>query len=204
MLPTAAPASAVTDNDRTLVRYAAMATYDAPHCAVPSRLALGRPVIAERAAAYGILMQLLREFGPFRPDDIAKDGLGRPHLPSHPHLSLSLAHTHGCAAAAVAQSAQVGIDVEALATFDRATAEIVLTPQQRALVDASTEPNQAFTRLWVRKEAVGKALGVGLDSDVLAAAVEQDKLLLRGVLLHISEIAAPKGIFAALALSEAT
>lgn len=83
-------------------------------------------------------------------------GHGRPSVRGEPGLYVSLSHTRGYVAA-VAASAPCGIDVQTVATSIPRTA--VTAPEQRWL-DEQPDPLPAFTRLWVRKEALVKA-GVG-------------------------------------------
>lgn len=167
---------------------------------LPDHLAQGRPVTPERLAAYALLLDLLQEHGRFGLHDIAKGPLGQPHLPDRPELSISLAHARGAAAASVSRVGPVGIDVEEVAGFDPATAEIVLTARQRDLIAAAPAADRAFIRLWARKEAVGKAFGVGLEDDILSAPVEHGSIYLRDRCILLRDLAAPPGLMAAQAL----
>ncbi|MFD4143527.1 4'-phosphopantetheinyl transferase family protein [Streptomyces sp. NPDC058572] len=92
---------------------------------------------------------------------------GRPHVPDRA-VHFSLSHTTGMVMIALA-SAPVGIDVEAVP--EAATAAEVaqqLHPQERdelAAVPAAGHA-EAFNRCWTRKEALLKAMGVGLNEDL--------------------------------------
>ncbi len=78
---------------------------------------------------------------------------GRPSIAGEPEVWVSLSHTRGHVAA-VAATAACGIDVESVAgSIPRAA----LTPRERTWLDAEPDPLRAFTRLWVRKEALVKA-----------------------------------------------
>ncbi len=94
-----------------------------------------------------------------------RTGHGRPSLAEAPGLRLSLAHTRGYVAA-VADAVDVAVDVEQLANRARAreVAGSVLAPAEHDLVRASADPGEAFTRLWVRKEALVKLGEVSLDT----------------------------------------
>jgi 4'-phosphopantetheinyl transferase len=78
---------------------------------------------------------------------------GRPYVADAPSVHVSLSHTEGLVAA-VASYAPCGIDVQTTATTVPARG---LTSAERAWVAAEPDPTGAFTRLWVRKEAVFKA-----------------------------------------------
>jgi phosphopantetheinyl transferase len=96
---------------------------------------------------------------------------------------VSLTHTHRLVAAALA-AARVGIDAE---SRDR-----VASPGLRARVCSSSElrwlarqsedrRDVDFLRLWTRKEAYGKAIGVGIGFDLRATDFSPDDERLAGV-----------------------
>jgi hypothetical protein len=89
-------------------------------------------------------------------------GAPRP-MGSHP---ISLAHCRGMAVAVQACEGRIGVDVE---PTDRpvhhpsAMAERFFSPAERQAWMESGEDMEQFLRIWTRKEALGKALGQGLD-----------------------------------------
>jgi 4'-phosphopantetheinyl transferase len=94
--------------------------------------------------------------------DIVPDGRGRPSSPQCPDLDLSLSHTDGLVAVAVARQARCGVDVEALTARTVLTA-CVLTEAELACLSA--EPDhvpERFHRYWTLKEAISKVSGQGL------------------------------------------
>ncbi len=102
--------------------------------------------------------------------DLAVDPLGRPVLNSgldsgEAGWFLSLAHSGEVVLAAIART-PVGVDVEELPTRPQhpRLAERVCSPEEFDRLSQLDEPARqvAFTEIWVRKEAYGKALGVGL------------------------------------------
>lgn len=78
---------------------------------------------------------------------------GRPRILGHPGVHVSLSHTPG-QVAAVAAYAPCGVDVESTPATVPSRA---LTERERAWVRSQPDPPLAFTRLWVRKEALVKA-----------------------------------------------
>ncbi|MQS12040.1 4'-phosphopantetheinyl transferase superfamily protein [Streptomyces kaniharaensis] len=109
--------------------------------------------------------------------DCGRADHGKPFLPDHPDVHVSLSHTHGVVAAAAGFD-PVGVDVELAARGGtlRGVAERVLTPAELALVDAAPEPERAFLRLWVRKESLIKIGRASMDtlSEVDLSAVPLD------------------------------
>ncbi|MFF3325739.1 4'-phosphopantetheinyl transferase family protein [Streptomyces sp. NPDC002889] len=92
---------------------------------------------------------------------------GRPHVPDRA-VHFSLSHTTGMVVIALA-SVPVGIDVEAVPDLSTAT-EVAsqLHPTERAELAAQSPTGHpgAFARCWTRKEALLKAMGVGLNEDL--------------------------------------
>lgn len=81
-----------------------------------------------------------------------------------PCLSVSLSHTDGLAAVAVSLGGEVGVDVERVRDVEMSREEMLdlLTPREFGLLQDGPTRNRSFLRLWTRKEACLKALGVGL------------------------------------------
>jgi phosphopantetheinyl transferase len=113
---------------------------------------------------------------------IAHDAAGRPYLESDEDTLLpvlSLAHTEA-GAVAIAAAGPVGIDVEPLTRDTQAILPDFATAEEIALIDdlaTTCLDGTAPTRLWCAKEAVAKALGLGLQGrpkDFEALAVEEN------------------------------
>ncbi|MFG2996328.1 4'-phosphopantetheinyl transferase family protein [Streptomyces sp. NPDC048340] len=86
----------------------------------------------------------------------------RPAVP----LAISLSRTAGRGVLAVRAGTRVGVDIEALrGIHSQNVVDMVTTEAERAVLQALTpgdERDRAFHRVWTRKEAVVKAVGVGL------------------------------------------
>ncbi|MGV9269402.1 4'-phosphopantetheinyl transferase family protein [Kitasatospora sp. NPDC003701] len=97
--------------------------------------------------------------------DCGKGDHGRPYLPDHPDVQVSLSHTRGVVAAA-AGLVPVGVDVELTARSGSLldVAPRVLSPAELRQVEAHPEPGRAFLRLWVRKESLIKLGRASLDT----------------------------------------
>jgi 4'-phosphopantetheinyl transferase len=94
---------------------------------------------------------------------------GKPRLvkaTDSPHLEFNLAHSAHMTMIAVASGRPVGVDVEALTRPVRARAivERYFSPAERAYFASLPSPrsDKEFIRYWTAKEAVLKAIGVGL------------------------------------------
>lgn len=100
---------------------------------------------------------------------IGRDAQGRP-LILDSVLCTSLSHTNGAIAIAIANALPVGVDIEAIvrpSLLDDIAAQICHPSELAALETLTDELRQAdLLRLWVRKEAYLKAVGVGLAWDM--------------------------------------
>jgi 4'-phosphopantetheinyl transferase len=129
---------------------------------------VSRSAARQFAVAHGLARQALAAAGGGRPADwrLGATGHGQPvaaGLPGAPDLSVSLSHTGGLVAVAVATGTDVGVDVERHDT-DLAVQDLVrfLAPDEAAAVAADPDAAVAFVRRWSLKEAYAKARGLGM------------------------------------------
>lgn len=83
---------------------------------------------------------------------------------SGPPLHASISHSGNRVAVALSTAGQVGVDVEEVIPAPGGIAHSALSPAERAALEALPEQDReaGFIRIWVRKEAVLKATGHGL------------------------------------------
>jgi 4'-phosphopantetheinyl transferase len=121
---------------------------------------------------------------------------GKPRLPDHPELDVSVSHTGGHVAVALARGPRVGVDVERIRDIDvNELARSAFASYEAAELAAlpAAERTTAFFDLWTRKESIVKALGTGITedfADVTAAGA--------GAAVH--ELSCAPGYVAALAI----
>jgi phosphopantetheinyl transferase len=103
---------------------------------------------------------------------------GKPRLADLPELETSVAHTGRVVVVAACRSAAVGVDIEpalAPASNPRRLAERLFAEAEvaslRDLPDAALA--DWFSSVWIIKEAVGKALGIGMVPAFKGTSVEQ-------------------------------
>lgn len=117
------------------------------------------PVGAEpRLAAHN----LLRTLGSTLVDNptLRHDQSGRPHIPG---LAVSISYSRHLIAVAASYGGPVGVDVEEVRARDVAgLAGRWFAPRELEWMGRQDDELVAFLQLWTGKEAVGKALGVGL------------------------------------------
>ena len=122
-----------------------------------------RPDLARRFVAGRVIMRhaLARVLG-VRPADVAitQNAWGRPELPGGPFFNLS--HAGRSALFAIDELAPVGVDIEIDdPAAEQAWFDAILSARERAECDAGRLTASTLLRLWVRKEAIVKAIGRG-------------------------------------------
>ena len=90
---------------------------------------------------------------------------GKPVLSAHPDIHFSLSHSGKLTVCAVSEQT-VGADVEAWQQMEGQIAEICFTAVELKWLKAQQKADQAFMRLWTRKESYLKMLGTGLSQSL--------------------------------------
>ena len=130
--------------------------------------AMVRPEIRHRfVAARAGLRRILASHAGAAPGELALTvgAHGKPTLPGGPAFSVS--HSGGLALYAVAADREVGIDVEQVRTVPEADAILDrwFGEAERRSWQFGGERDRDFMRLWTRREAYLKALGVGFSDE---------------------------------------
>lgn len=189
--------------------------YDWLHVVERDRAASFRSARDRRrfVAAHAALRRLLGDRLGILPGDVRFDRRcrrcghpthGRPELVGGDLPSFSLARAGGIALVAVSDAGRIGADVEAVDRPWPAVGRVAFTPRERAWLAARDAHDQArlAAGLWTRKEAVVKALGVGLAGPLTSFDGRGDVVRLDGEPpVGVRAIAAPRGLAAALAHS---
>ncbi len=120
---------------------------------------------------------------------------GKPRLPDHAELDVSVSHTGDHVVVALARGPRIGVDVERIRDIDvDQLARSAFAGDEAAELAAlpAGDRTEAFYRLWTRKESIVKALGVGITNDFARASASTS-----GAELH--ELTCAPGYVAALA-----
>ena len=118
------------------------------------------------AAAWLLLCRALRErYAISEPPRLAFGSHGKPFLADYPHIYFNLSHSRDAAVCAV-DTRPVGIDVETTEAYDPALLTTTMNDEEIRSILSDEHPDQAFLRLWTRKEAFLKYLGTGITDDL--------------------------------------
>ncbi len=124
---------------------------------------------AQHAAGRALLRQALAAAG-LSPDlPVCTDAQGKPVLPDAPGFCFSIAHCRNRVICAVSDR-PIGCDLERERTLKRELAPRICTPHERAIL----RTNADLFQIWVGKEAVLKAAGMGLRRPLGALEVGLD------------------------------
>jgi 4'-phosphopantetheinyl transferase len=100
---------------------------------------------------------------------------GKPYICGRQDVYFNLAHSNDLAGLAVTRSGQVGLDCECVKRLEglEALCRRVCSPHEHALIRRNSEYEECgiFYRIWTRKEAVVKAMGIGLDLPIAGFTV---------------------------------
>jgi 4'-phosphopantetheinyl transferase len=129
------------------------------------------------ATVRAALRQLLADRIGVMPEKVwlANGEFGRPVLMQEPSLDFNVSHSGSYGLIALSSRRLVGVDIEMRATHAdwRAVAELVLNSAERASIERlnAAEQLRAFYDVWVMKESIVKAAGVGLAKDIRRLSV---------------------------------
>jgi 4'-phosphopantetheinyl transferase len=88
---------------------------------------------------------------------------GKPHLVKPSRIDFSVSHTTGAVAVVTLLGRAVGIDLERVRPLPaRRRIHRAFSATDRAAIDAAGDPDRELLLTWTRKEALLKALGMGL------------------------------------------
>ena len=90
---------------------------------------------------------------------------GKPFLVHHPEVHFNLSHCKNGIAVAVDLS-PVGIDIESYRRGNTALIRRTMNPAETEWIRSSSDPIEAFTQFWTKKEAVVKLRGTGIINDL--------------------------------------
>lgn len=129
--------------------------------------------------------------------EFSRDNFNRPFIYGAPDGNI--AHSKDWVAFACSQTGDVGIDVQAWQGIKLAAFTKSFTKKEWVYIRAADKQDQAFFRLWTRKEALVKADGRGMHLPLNTFEVLADEVQVDGKWFYLSDIDMPNGYSAAMA-----
>ena len=111
-----------------------------------------------------MLKELLKSLG-ISNLEMDKNEHGKPYLIRYPEVHFNLSHCKN-GIAVVVDFSPVGIDIESFRRSNLSLLQKTMNPAESAWIRASSDPVEAFTQYWTKKEAVVKLRGTGLIDDL--------------------------------------
>ena len=90
---------------------------------------------------------------------------GKPYLAQHPEVHFNLSHCKN-GIAVVVDLSPVGIDIESFRKDNIALVRKTMNPAEAEWIRSSSDPVEAFTQFWTKKEAVVKLCGTGITDNL--------------------------------------
>ncbi len=100
---------------------------------------------------------------------------GKPYCKSHRKIYFSLSHSGDFLALAIS-SGDVGIDIEKIREAKESLVNRVCCENEKKKIFSDKNPDKKFTEIWTRKEAYLKALGTGIDRELVSIDTTDEKL----------------------------
>ena len=109
-----------------------------------------------------LLRRALQEYQLAPPNAAVSEGAEKPFLINFPSIDFNISHSGGLVVCAVSTGGRIGVDTERVKTLDMSAFQDYFSEKERQWMQKTASPEQAFFRLWTRKEALAKADGRGL------------------------------------------
>jgi phosphopantetheinyl transferase len=95
---------------------------------------------------------------------VDRDGHGRPYLPGYPAIDVTLSRAAGAVGVGVSRGGRIGVDLERLRPVPRRAERFgrAFSRQEWSTISVAAAPDAELLQIWTRKEALLKAIGVGL------------------------------------------
>lgn len=116
-------------------------------------------------------------------------------------LDFNVAHADGIVMLAAAVGARVGVDIEAIKPVHISDYQEQLTEAELVHIRLSDDDYRTFYRIWTRKEAVVKAIGLGVHTDWQQIDVLNDVVKHGDQTYYVQEIPVGEGHIAHLAIN---
>jgi len=114
--------------------------------------------------AYMLLeLGLKEQYGKTTPISFIYNKHGKPYLYEYPNIFFNISHCKDGVVCALAYI-EVGVDIQNIGVFDWNIARRVCSKAELLMLANANNPTSLFCKLWTKREAYAKSMGVGLAS----------------------------------------
>lgn len=121
--------------------------------------------VYQHEAAHRLLDISLKKMFGIEEYSLKTGSSGKPYLSDRADVLFNLSHCAGLAVCGISE-AEIGVDCELIRIYNRKASKRIFSDAEIKFVSESTDPNETFFRIWTLKEALGKAMGTGVLSDL--------------------------------------
>lgn len=119
----------------------------------------------QHQAAHRLLDEAVKRLYGIEKYSLVRGERGKPFFREYPDIFFNLSHCRGLVVCAVSDC-ENGADAELVRPCSKNAAKRIFTGNEMRFVSDSADPDESFFRIWTLKEAVGKALGTGIFSNL--------------------------------------
>ncbi len=149
-----------------------------------------------------LLLNMMKLYGIKYHGKLERAEKGKLYFPTLPTFDFSLSHSGQMVICASSNTCSLGIDLEHRREIDFKFVKNVMSSEQWSDIHLSQNPGRTFLEFWTKKEAIAKALGMGLYIPFHEIDVEQNPVKCGNQFWNIREIAADPNYRCHLAYSQ--
>ena len=121
--------------------------------------------LLSRTAYFLLCCGLMREYGTRVFPELSIRAGGKPYICGYPDVHFSFSHCSGGVICSISKN-ETGADIETVNSYQKELFSNVLSENEIAHIEKSSDPDAEFTAVWTMKEAYGKMSGTGLVYDL--------------------------------------
>lgn len=159
---------------------------------------------AQQRALFGniIVRHIAFELALEVPAIIHTSPTGKPYFSSSPSIDYNISHSGKIVVCCFTKNSSIGIDVEQIRPVTRDIYQEYFQPDEWQFIDKSDCPEQSFFNLWVRKEALIKADGRGMEISLSSLKCLNNRSEIAEKTWHIQDVELDENYSCAIACAK--
>jgi len=146
------------------------------------------------------LLSLIEDFNsPLSLDQLRFTNSNRPYF--HSGFDFNMAHSGDIVVCSGLKNGRIGIDIEKIKPLDVNLYENYFSSEEWKVIKGSENYLSTFYKLWTRKEALAKAIGIGVIEDFPKLEVLNNRVEIEDLPYYLHELIISEGYIANMAVS---